>query len=168
MKKIPLTQGKVAIIDDEDFERVGRHKWYAHRCSKRTYYARRNIYQKGGGKIIQVSMASFILSAPAGLQVDHINHDTLDNRWCNLRLCTRTQNNQNRKPFRGGTSKYKGVCWNRENKNWRALCCEKGRLIHLGYFKNEKQAAMAYDEYASEHFVEFARLNRDEFPGDFD
>ena len=164
MKEIPLTQGQIAIIDDKDFERVGKFKWCAGRV-RDDYYAIRDIRLKGGKKM-RVSMARFILNAPAGLQVDHINHHTLDNQRRNLRLCTASQNHQNQKPS-GGTSKYKGVSWHRRYKNWQAQCCQKGRRIYLGSFNDEKEAAMAYDKFASAHLGRFALLNKNIYPQDF-
>ncbi|MMZ67947.1 hypothetical protein D1872_305870 [compost metagenome] len=90
MREIPLTQGKVAIIDDEDFEKVSAYKW----CYSSTigYAVSRKVVN---GKRQPVLMHRLILDAPPGLVTDHINHDKLDNRKANLRLCTRHENNRN-------------------------------------------------------------------------
>lgn len=93
--------------------------------------------------------------------VDHINHDTLENRYCNLRLCTRSQNQQNRRKRRGQilTSAYKGVRWHKKTSKWEAQICIQGKNKYLGLFAEEKDAALAYNEAASKCFGEFACLN---------
>ncbi len=98
-------------------------------------------------------LASVIMKPAMGLQVDHINHDTLDNRRENLRICTEQQNKMNRRPERGAMSKYKGVC--PKKGKWRAVLCRK----ELGMFDTEIEAAIAYNNAAFEKFGEFAYLN---------
>jgi hypothetical protein len=104
-----------------------------------------------------------ITSAPPGLVVDHINHNGLDNRKDNLRLCTRAQNALNQRPRKGTSSRYKGVYWHERDKRFYAQISHKGRRYHLGSYKSEIQAAKAYDKKAKELFGEFAHLN---FPDD--
>ncbi len=103
---IPLTQGKFAIVDAEDYDWLIRYKWHACKC-KNTYYASR----VRGGKTIK--MHREIMRAPKGLVCDHINHNGLDNRKRNLRLCTNAQNCYNQRASATGTSKYKGVSWHK-------------------------------------------------------
>jgi hypothetical protein len=96
--------------------------------------------------------------------VDHINHNTLDNRYVNLRICFRSENQQNRRKHqhRHGqalTSKYKGVRWHSTRKKWMAQITLKGTNKHLGVFEHEQEAATAYNEAAQKHFGEFACLN---------
>ena len=98
------------------------------------------------------------MDAPKGLFVDHINHDGLDNRKSNLRLCTQRQNNQTQRP-RGKTSKYKGVYWNKRAKKFMASICIDGKKKSLGYFIDEVAAAKSYDKAAKKLFGEFAYLN---------
>ena len=97
----------------------------------------------------------------SGLVVDHINHNTLDNRRKNLRLCTWAQNNQNRRPSKrkNKLSKYKGVSFYKKSKLYRALIWCNKKQYFLGYFKDETDAAKAYDKKARELFGEFAYLN---------
>ena len=151
---IPLTQDKYAIVDEEDYEWLCKCKWYAQRVGK-DYYAR-NRRKEG-----LVSMHRVILNAPKGLVVDHINHNTLDNRRKNLRLCTWAQNNQNRRPSKrkNKLSKYKGVSFYKKSKLYRALIWCNKKQYFLGYFKDETDAAKAYDKKARELFGEFAYLN---------
>ena len=98
-----------------------------------------------------------LLSPPDGYEVDHINGNSLDNRRCNLRLCTRQQNNGNQRPRRH-SSIYKGVYWNKEHQKWQAKITVNYRNIDLGRYKDEEAAAEAYAKAARRHFGEFACL----------
>jgi len=104
-------------------------------------------------------MHRVIMRAPKGVMCDHRNHNGLDNRKSNLRLCTSAQNQYNKKPKKDCASKYKGVVRRKDCKKWRAKIGFKGKRIHLGYFDDEMDAAMAYDDKAIELFGEFAYLN---------
>ena len=153
-KLIPLTQDKFAIVDAEDYEWLNQYKWYASRNENGDYYAKR--MERGTRR--QIIMHRVITEAPPGLLVDHRNHNGLDNRRSNLRICTKAENVRNQLP-RGGTSRYKGVSWSKSNKKYAAtIRCNKQRF-HLGWFDDEIAAAKAYDEKARELFGEFAYLN---------
>jgi hypothetical protein len=108
-----------------------------------------------------------VIRLPGHLVVDHINHNGLDNRKANLRPATRAQNNYNRLAIKrkGATSKYKGVAWKKDKNKWRARLHFNGKLMFLGYFDNQIDAAKAYDKAAKECYGPFACLN---FPGDTD
>ena len=156
MKQIPLTQGKFAIVDDEDYEELSKYNWYAWRGNG-TYYAVRSI-----GKYPNRSkerMHRRIMKAHKGQEVDHINRDSLDNRRCNLRLCTRSQNMANMSSYRKNcSSKYKGVSWDKIHRKWVAYIC-RGKQRRLGFFISEIDAAKAYDEAAIKLFGEYANKN---------
>ena len=149
---IPLTQGKFAIVDAEDYDWLSQYKWYACKC-KNTFYALRKM---GRATIV---MHRQIMHASKGVLCDHKNHNGLYNRKSNLRLCTNAQNSFNRKPKKNGTSKYKGVSWHKCNRKWSARISCNGKVYHLGYFDNQMAAAMVYDDKAVELFVEFAYVN---------
>jgi hypothetical protein len=149
---IPLTKGRVTLVDAEDYDRLARHKWHAAESRGRWYAVR-----KGNGKTIRLHRE--VLNVPPGMMCDHRNHDGLDNRKCNLRICTASQNGQNRRPLAGGTSRYKGVRLVRATGKWRARICHHGRTIHIGCYDYEADAAIAYDDMAIELFGEFAYLN---------
>lgn len=149
---IPLTKGQFAIVDADDYERLARYKWYAG-GKKGQYYARRRANR------ITLTMHREIIDVPAGMVCDHINHNTLDNRKYNLRICTPAQNHYNRLPGEHGTSRYKGVCWNKDSRKWEASIGHQNRLIHIGYFEYAEDAAIAYDDMAVQLFGEFACLN---------
>jgi len=159
-RKIPLTQGKFALVDPEDYEELSKYKWYAVR-SPRGFYAVRSIKAKNsrsGQK--SVRMHRVILKAPEGKFIDHINHNGLDNRKSNLRICTMQQNSWNmRKQRRNCTSQYKGVAWHKGEGKWQARIICNGKSFSSGYFDDEKAAAMAYDDKAKELFGEFASPN---------
>ena len=155
-KLIPLTRGKFAIVDAEDYESLDRYKWHANKGS-RTYYAR----SRKNGKMIR--MHRVITNAPKGLVVDHINHNGADNRKKNLRICTYAENSHNRRCGRRGSSKYKGVSRCKKKELFLACIRCDGKHYHLGRFKSEIAAAKAYDKKARELFGQFAYLN---FPED--
>ena len=161
-RTIPLTRGEVSLVSPEDFEGLARFKWYADICrgGRQKYAVRGTAKTETGHRQRKVRMHRQILCAPPGLQVDHINGDTLDNRRANLRLCSNAENARNqRRPFGKKSSVFKGVCWNREHGRWVAYIKVDGRKIHLGYFDFETGAALAYDGAAQEYFGEFARVN---------
>lgn len=157
VKEIPLTQGRVTLVDDEDYERLSQFKWYCHvRMGKP--YASRTIHE--GSKSHVESMHRVILNVPKGQTGDHRNGDTLDNRRCNLRICSRRQNACNRKKRANPTSsRYKGVSWNKRRGKWHSRIFPNGMNLHLGYYDVEEEAAKAYDVAALHHYGEFARLN---------
>lgn len=149
---IPLTQGKFAVVDAEDYERLAQHKWHC-RKAKNNFYAFRRKQNK------MVSMHREIINAPEGLLVDHIDGNGLNNRKGNVRLCTYAQNACNRRPNRNTRSKYKGVSFHKRDKKWEAQIMWNGKGIYLGRFDNEIEAAVTYDRKAEELFGEFAYLN---------
>jgi len=111
MKQIPLTQEKIALIDDKDYELVSSYKWYAHKCDEQ-FYARTNIYKEG--KRTLLSMHQLLTGWKL---TDHINGNGLDNRRENLRACTTEQNGRNSKS-RVGISSYKGVSFDKRRNKW--------------------------------------------------
>lgn len=157
MKTIELTQNQVAYIDNEDYNKISKYNWGAHKKKgERTYYARTKINGK------YVSMHRFILDLGAYRPlVDHINNNGLDNRKENLRLVTDRQNAMNSSPRRNCTSKYKGVSWHKRDKRWEVyIWPKKGKRIYLGGSKDEETAARMYNEAATKYFGEYAYLNK--------
>ena len=156
---IPLTQGKFAIVDDEDVARISNIKWHAHRERRGTFRAVNRV-NFGSDQRRLVGIERIILQVPTRILIDHINHNPLDNRKDNLRWATYQQNSFNtRKGYVSTTSKFKGVNFAPHAKKWRAYIIAGRKRKHLGYFTNEQAAANAYDEAAKVNFGEFAFLN---------
>jgi hypothetical protein len=149
---------KYAKVDPADYKRLRKHKFIA-RNARNCFYAQMlepNV--KTEKKLLL--MHQVILKVPKGMVVDHINNDTMDNRSANLRAATRAQNSRNRKKFpRKCSSKYKGVCLHKSSLKWQARIMLEKKRRNLGYFKNEIDAAKAYDEAAKKYHGEFACLN---------
>ncbi len=146
MRKIILTQNKVALVDDIDYEKLCKYKWYVLHVHNRYWKAVRAIRESNGKRSI-ILMSRYIMEASKGEVVDHINGDTLDNRRANLRICTQSANTQNIHTNRG-VSSYQGVCWHNQMKKWRARIGINGRRYHLGLFNAEEEAATAYNQAA--------------------
>lgn len=164
MKEIKLTKGHVALVDDEDFEKLNQYKWHA-RITPNSIYVRTNIKIKHPTRRQKsLHMHRLIMNCPEGMMVDHIDRNGLNNQKHNLRICTRSQNLMNsKKPKEGKTSKYKGVNFIKDqrshNKPWRAEIRLNRKGIVIGTFKTEKEAALAYNKKALELFGEFSRIN---------
>lgn len=151
---IPLTRQLVAMVDEKDGGHLSRWIWRA--SNSKQPYACRTVREPNGTKHEQ-KMHREIMGNPAGLDIDHINHNTLDNRRCNLRVASRSQNAANCK---GRGNKYKGVWWDEEKQRWRARITVNYQGYNLGRFDNEEDAAIAYNVAAQLFFGEFALLNR--------
>lgn len=163
MKRIPLTQGKFAIIDDEDFERVSKYKWFYH-----LGYAKHGVYDYKKKNNIHLLLHRFILQVNDPLvSIDHKDRNGLDNRKQNLRICTQSQNNMNR--MVKNTNGYKGLKYLKtcskngkqylRKKPYQAVIHVSGKKISLGYFSSAEDAARAYNEGAKRIHGEFAKLN---------
>jgi hypothetical protein len=144
-REIPLTHGKVALVDAEDYDRIAAHKWTAFKNSV-SWYAARSTAIKGGKTRRTILMHREIMNAPDGIEVDHRNHNTLDNRKSELRLATHKQNIWNSRPGRRNTSGFKGVSYIKSNLTspWLAQIQYNGRKIYLGFFKTAEEANVAY------------------------
>ena len=154
MKRIPLAQNKFSLVDDDDFERLSRHKWKFNHG-----YAARSVFVKGSKPhrwTIEL-MHRVVMNVPKGVLIDHINLDSLDNRKENLRFCDKSENAKNVGKRKDNLSGFKGVC--KGPYGWRAYIFIDGKQKSLGTFNNSVQAARAYDKAAKRLFGSFAFLN---------
>lgn len=145
-KLIPLSKGKFAKVDNEDFEVISKYNW----CVSNNSYA----YNHNLG-----FMHRYIMKTPSGFDTDHINHNGFDNRKSNLRVCLTVENCRNQRPRSGKKSKFKGVFYSKTMNKWESSIKFESDKIKLGYFEYETHAARAYDKKAKELFGEFAYLN---------
>ena len=153
--KLIAKDGTKFYIDEEDYELIKDFNWGVDTRKYETH-ERKYIQFKYKGK--KVNLHRLLMGFPKGLQVDHKDNDPLNNRRSNLRTCTTSQNNANGKA-RKGSSKYKGVYFDKACNKWRSKIRKNGRIHHIGYFKCETKAAKAYDAKALELYGEFARTN---------
>lgn len=163
MKEIVLSQNQVTIVDDEDFDFLNKYKWFATwNPYTKSFYAGRNI--KVGNKKTTVGMSRVLMNAQKGKEVDHINHDTLDNRKKNLRIVEKKQNSYNRRQQSRNKQGFKGV-YSMNPNIWKSkpFCAQiqvNKKKIHLGYYKTAVEAALVYNENAKKYHGEFALLNK--------
>ena len=159
--EIPLTQGLVALIDDEDFSLVGNDKWHLHSNEKWRYAGRAERYrdQNGKPKRRNYLMHRVIMNPPAGMVIDHIDGNGLNNTRENLRICTTGENLWNARKAEGCTSKFKGVSIRRDKGCYQAQIMVKGDRKHLGYFKTQEEAAEAYNRAKKEKHGVHGLLN---------
>ncbi len=157
MKTIPLTRGMVAIVDDADYEFVNQWKWCAHCCTG-LFYAARNV--RVNGKLRTLHMHRLLSGAASGQQVDHADRCTLNNQRANLRICDSSNNHANSGKSKNKSSRFKGVCWIKDKKKWRATIKLNHKTTFLGYFDSPEDAARAYDEAAQKTFGDFSLTNK--------
>lgn len=151
MKKIKLTQGKFAWVDDEDYEYLNQWKWHVKKDEK-TFYAQRSI--KRNGKWTTIKMHQ-VLAELMGIteRMDHINRNGLDNCKNNLRPATHKQSAENRGMFKNNTSGYKGVCWYKRYLKWYAYIRHNDEQIYLGYFNKKEDAVKARKAAEKKYFT---------------
>lgn len=161
MYKVPLSQGKFAIVSDEDAEIESYGNWVAHKSGNHFYACYRGSTANRPRTWMHALVLERILnrSLKKGEIPDHINGDKLDNRRENIRLASRSQNEANKPPRGNCSSRFKGVCWDREKGLWRCMITINKRRIHIGYYKEEEDAAKAYNSKAKDIFGPFARRN---------
>lgn len=148
MKKIQLTQNKYTLVDDEDYDYLNQFNWYAHK-SKNYWSAIRMSKRK------IIIMHRVIMNCPDDKLVDHINHNSLDNRKENLRICNRKENARNSRLSKRNTSGIKGVSWNSDIKKWVSSIRINGKNTVLGRFKSLKSAKNAYEKVGLKYHKEF-------------
>lgn len=159
--EIALTQGLYAIVFERDYKSLSQFNWYAQKSHDgHTFYAMRSVKNpRPPPRQKAIIMHRVILNAPEGVQVDHIDHNGLNNCRDNIRLATSWQNKGNTKLTRANTSGYIGVTWHKRDRRWQAMIKINGKSEYLGGFDDIIEAAEAHDEAALEELGEFAVLN---------
>jgi len=150
-----MHKGYKILIDEEDYDKFTKWNWqitkkhgiYLYRVAQRAGYVNNSVY-----------FHKYIMGEPKGVVVDHINGNTLDNRKCNLRICTQAENMRNQKKSTRNTSGYKGVSWSKKDKVWMARIAKNGKQIYIGSYKTPEAAYAAYCKAAKELHGEFAKL----------
>lgn len=162
-----IIKGKIAkikvkdgwtIIDSKNIKKISKFKWYSYK-KHHTCYVYSNEQHIGSYRLR--FLHRFLINAPKDFIVDHINGNGLDNRECNLRLCNASENARARHNKESGTtSKYKGVHWSKQDKAWISAISYENKRYHIGLFKRELHAAIAYNVIAKFMFKHFAVLNK--------
>jgi AP2 domain len=142
---------KVALIDNEDYEKICLYRWWLRKQPSGNLHAYTNINRK------MTYMHHVIMGH--NRKLDHKDTNGLNNQKFNLRECTHSQNAANRRKDKNSSSKFKGVTFFKRDSKWQAKITVKYKTIHLGYFNNEVDAAKSYDKAALKYFGEFARTN---------
>lgn len=145
--KILTSKNQEILVDKEDYDFCNKFKWY---ISKTGYATNDSLPRK--------LMHRLIMGFPEQY-VDHINGNKLDNRRCNLRLCNQSQNSSNTKIRSTNKSGYKGVSWNKKYEKWECYLTFNYKHVFGGYFDSKVEAALAYNNKATELWGEFAKLN---------
>lgn len=154
-RPIILTKHLMTLVDNDDYLKYNNIAWCAGNKGKNTFYAVSSF----DGKLLH----RVIMNAPKGVTVDHINGNTLDNRKCNLRLASYSQNCANRRIQSNNTSGYRGVYYDsstRSKNKWKAQISFEGKNMHIGRFYTKEQAFDAYDKKKKEYFGEFAYVDK--------
>jgi hypothetical protein len=153
-----LTKGKQTIIDRDDYEKIMDYKWIAHKCKDNDSFRVRA--RKLGTFSDRIYLHRLIMNVEdSNVVIDHKNHNQLDNRKCNLRICTKSQNNKNQIKRKNNTSGFKGVSYSKIHNKFEAYIKCDYKYYYLGLYETKEEAARVYDHYASILFGEFALLN---------
>lgn len=159
MKKIPLTRGQFATVDDEDFVRFGTLRWYASFCAASGNFYASRMAPREGGKQKRILLHRAVLNAPAGVDVDHVNHITLDCRRSNLRTCSTSENLMNRSgASRNSKSGQLGVSLDKSRNKWRAQINVNGKRKNLGRFCSKSEAVKSYEKHSLKYYGAFSAV----------
>lgn len=157
-KEIPLTRGKAALVDAEDYEELSKHNW---QFSTTIGYAVGQIRYSDDKYSEKILMHRYIMGTGEGLHTDHINGDKLDNRKENLRICTPSENFVNRGICKKrNKSGYKGVYWSERDKMYQVTMRKNSKTYYVGMYKDIDEAIKMYDFWIVQMWGEYARPNR--------
>jgi hypothetical protein len=157
-RKIPLTQNKASLVDEEDYERLSKYKWFAHK-GRYTYYAVRHLPCKEGHHLVRMHREVLGLMKGDGIICDHKNGNGLDNRQDNLRRASYCLNKYNTQIYKNNTSGFRGVYFMKDREKWAVQIGKDGKLIYCGSYKSKEEAAIVYDKMAIKYYGDDAILN---------
>lgn len=170
-RRIPLTQGQYAIVDECDYDSLIGTRWYAQWApNTNSFYAKAIGIRRGSG-YLRVAMHRIVADIQSDRLGDHVNGNTLDNRKRNIRPSNNSENTSNSKLSTKNTSGFRGVSWNRWRRGWHSYIRIDKKLIHLGFYATAEEAAQVRDTAAIRYHGQFATLNFltldtcDELPG---
>jgi hypothetical protein len=153
--KLPLSKNKYALVDDEDYPKVSKHKWFVIQRGK-SEHACRTVIENGNKRTEYLHRA--LLNPNSNEVVDHINGNGLDNQKANLRLCTKQQNSWNSDKNTKNVSGYKGVSFEKTTGKWRVRIRKDGKSYSYGLYEQAEEASKVYLEKAQELFGQYARI----------
>lgn len=156
MKLIELTQGKFAVVDDEDYEYISMFKWHLSYSG----YVASSVYNPETKRSKHLLMHRFLTPCPKGKQVDHIDGDRLNNCRDNLRICTLAENRSNSGRYTTNTSGHRGIQWRSDKKKWRARIFHDKKEYFLGYFADKDKAVEVWRRVAKLLYGEFVNFDR--------
>ena len=159
MKEIPLTQGKVALVEDRDYGYLMSWKWMASRQKNGDFYAKRRKAGKRCDKHVSIYMHRVIVNTAEGMTTDHRNSNTLDNRRSNLRLCNKSENAHNCGVRSDNSSGHRGICWHKKARKWQVRLKSHGVDKYLGLYKDLDKAIIARKTAEEKYVGEFAFNN---------
>lgn len=153
--------GTIIMVDKSDYDFINQFKWWSQkdkRINRTSVYTQVTTGKNENRKYVRFLLHHLLLGKPPeGMVVDHINGNPLDNRRNNLRICSSSQNNMNRKISIRNKSGYKGVSWSQSTNKWKAKITVNKKCLTIGYFENKIEAKKAYDEAGKKYFGEFFR-----------
>lgn len=153
MRRIPLSKGKYALVDNKDFDWINQYKWaITNNKNSHTFYAIRMCHKKEKYFSKSIRMHRYIIKAVPGEIVDHINGNGLDNRRKNLRIVSNANNVVNQRLHKNNTSGHRGVSWSKRDKKWYAYIMVNYKTIALGKFTKKNDAIVAFKKAAKKHF----------------
>jgi len=144
MKKIKLTQGKVALVDDEDYNKLNQFNWYAHNGWGDNFYAVRNVWLAKNKRKTERMHNVIFGKTTEGNTVDHIDRNGLNNQKENLRECTKSENSLNTDIYKSNTSGFRGVSWDKVTKKWKVQRSFNKKQQYLGVFSTKIEAYRIY------------------------
>lgn len=147
------------LVDEEEWEKIKTFRWIISKKQEKDYFYVSAMTKSYKGKRSKIILSRLIMGFPEGKVVDHANHNTFDNRKANLRACTIQENRFNSLSQKNSKSKYKGVHPHKRDNCFEVSIQKDGKDYYLGRFKDEKEAAIFYNQEAPKYHGEFAKLN---------